>query len=438
MEALKVLVVEDERVHRELLRRTLEEEGHVVFAVESAEKALAVLDRGEVEVAILDVRLPGMSGLELLRRIKKDWPEVEVIVITAFGEVEDAVAAVKAGAFHYLVKPYEPEVLLNLLRRCGELVRLRRLPRFEGPLVFRSRAMREVLRQAEVFARTDAPVLLLGESGVGKELVARYIHERSGRKGPFLPVNCAALPAELFEAELFGYERGAFTGATSEKPGLIEEAAEGTLFLDEVAEMPLPLQGKLLRFLQEGEFRRLGSTRIRKSSARIVAATNEDLERAVSERRFREDLFFRLSVLVLKIPPLRERPEDILPLAVHFLEKYNRKYGKSVRLSSEAAKALEGHSFPGNVRELENLIHRAVLVAEREISPEDLGLKKDSTEEVSLSLSSGKTLPEIMAQVERRLIREALERTGYVQTKAAELLGIDEKSLRYKRKKYGI
>ncbi len=437
MESLNILVVEDEKVHRELLRKTLEEEGHRVWSVSSAEKALPVLAKEEVEVAVLDVRLPGMSGLELLRRIKREWPEVEVIVITAFGEIEDAVSAIKAGAFHYLVKPYEPEVLLNLIRRCGELVRLRRAPAVSGPLVCRSRAMREVLRQAEIFARTEAPVLILGESGVGKELLARYLHERSGRKGPFIAVNCAAIPENIFEAELFGYERGAFTGAEAAKPGLIEEAESGTLFLDEIGEMPLALQGKLLRFLQEGEFRRLGSNRIRKSRARIVAATNEDLEKAVSEKRFREDLYFRLKVLILKIPPLRERPEDILPLATHFLEKFNRKYGKRVALSPEAARRLTEYHFPGNVRELENLLHRAVLVCEKEIRPEDLGLEEPE-KGLAIGLSAGRTLPEIVAEVERTLIREALERTGYVQTRAAEFLGIDEKSLRYKRKKYGL
>ena len=437
MASLNVLVVEDEKVHRELLKMTLEEEGYRVWSVPSAEKALPILAQEEVEVAVLDVRLPGMSGLELLRRIKQERPEVEVIVITAFGEIEDAVSAIKAGAFHYLVKPYEPEVLLNLIRRCGELVRLRKGPVDSGPLVYRSQAMKEVLRQAEIFARSEAPVLILGESGVGKELLARHLHERSGRKGPFIAVNCAAIPENIFEAELFGYERGAFTGAEVAKPGLIEEAERGTLFLDEIGEMPLNLQGKLLRFLQEGEFRRLGSNQIRKSQARIVAATNEDLEKAVAEKRFREDLYFRLNVLTLKIPPLRERPEDILPLATYFLEKFNRKYGKKVTLSAEAARRLVEYPFPGNVRELENLLHRAVLVCPKEIRPEDLGLE-GKKQGLTIGLPPGKTLPEMVAEVERLLIREALERTGYVQTRAAKLLGIDEKSLRYKRKKYGL
>lgn len=437
MASLNVLVVEDEKVHRELLKMTLEEEGYRVWSVPSAEKALPILAQEEVEVAVLDVRLPGMSGLELLRWIKQERPEVEVIVITAFGEIEDAVSAIKAGAFHYLVKPYEPEVLLNLIRRCGELVRLRKGPVDSGPLVYRSQAMKEVLRQAEIFARSEAPVLILGESGVGKELLARHLHERSGRKGPFIAVNCAAIPENIFEAELFGYERGAFTGAEVAKPGLIEEAERGTLFLDEIGEMPLNLQGKLLRFLQEGEFRRLGSNQIRKSQARIVAATNEDLEKAVAEKRFREDLYFRLNVLTLKIPPLRERPEDILPLATYFLEKFNRKYGKKVTLSAEAARRLVEYPFPGNVRELENLLHRAVLVCPKEIRPEDLGLE-GKKQGLTIGLPSGKTLPEMVAEVERLLIREALERTGYVQTRAARLLGIDEKSLRYKRKKYGL
>ncbi len=436
MEPLKILVVEDEKIHRDLLEKTLREEGHRVWSVSRAEKALGILNQEDIEVAILDVRLPGMSGLELLRRIKRDWPSIEVLIITAFGEIEDAVNAIKEGAFHYLVKPYEPEVLLHLLKKCGELVRLRRL-RVSGPLVYRSRQMKEILRQAAIFARTEAPILLLGESGVGKELLARYIHRESGREGPFLAINCAALPEQLFEAELFGYERGAFTGAERSKPGLIEEAGSGTLFLDEIAEMPLNLQSKLLRFLQEGEFRRLGGTRTRHSQARIIAATNEDLLRAVEEKRFREDLYFRLNVLTLRIPPLRERPEDILPLAEYFLEKFNRKYGRRVRLSPEAARLLERYSFPGNVRELENLLHRAVLMSREEILPENLDLSLDTFREASKP-ALGRPLPEILAEVEKSLLQEALEKAGYVQTKAARLLGIDEKSLRYKRKKYGL
>ncbi len=437
MEFLNILVVEDEKVHRELLRKTLEEEGYRVSSVPSAEKALPVLNQEEIDVAILDVRLPGMSGLELLKRIKEKSPETEVLIITAFGEIEDAVSAIKAGAFHYLVKPYEPEVLLNLVRRCGELVKLKK-PRKDGPLVYRSRVMKDLLRQAETFARTEAPVLILGESGVGKELLARYLHEKSGRQGRFVAVNCAALPEQLFEAELFGYERGAFTGAGSGKPGLIEEAQDGTLFLDEIGEMPLVLQSKLLRFLQEGEFRRLGSNRTLQSNARIITATNEDLREAVSQQKFREDLYFRLNVLVLKIPPLRERQEDIPELVAYFLHKFNRKYRKEVRITPEAMEKLLRYPFPGNVRELENLIHRAVLVSEQEITPESLRLETKDTSRMDLRLSSGKTLPEILAEVEKHLLKEALEQTGYVQTRAAALLGIDEKSLRYKRKKYGL
>lgn len=436
-DCLRILIVEDEKIHRELLRKTLEEEGYRVWSVPSAEKALPVLSQEEIDVAILDVRLPGMSGLELLERIKEKSPETEVLIITAFGEIEDAISAIKAGAFHYLVKPYEPEVLLNLVRRCGELVSLRR-PREPGPLVYRSQVMKDLLRQAEIFARPEAPILILGESGVGKELLARYIHEKSGRKGRFVAINCAALPEQLFEAELFGYERGAFTGAETSRSGLIEEAQGGTLFLDEIGEMPLVLQSKLLRFLQEGEFRRLGSNKILKSDARIIAATNEDLKAAVSRQKFREDLYFRLNVLVLRIPPLRERKEDITELVAYFLRKFNQKYQKDVKITPEAMEELLRYSFPGNVRELENLIHRAVLVSDREITPEVLGLETKGESKIDLHLPLGKALPEVLADVEKLLLKEALEQTGYVQTRAAELLGIDEKSLRYKRKKYGI
>jgi transcriptional regulator with PAS, ATPase and Fis domain len=299
--------------------------------------------------------------------------------------------------------------------------------------------MEEVVRQASLFAKSDAPVLITGESGTGKELLARFIHKESGRKGPFIAVNCAAIPKDLFEAELFGYERGAFTGATSSKAGLVEEAEGGTLFLDEVGELPLELQPKLLRFLQEGEFRRVGDTKLRRSNVRIVAATNRDLEGLVSEGLFREDLFYRLSVLNLRVPPLRERPEDVPVLIGHFLEKYSDKYKKEVKLSPEALNLLLSYPYPGNVRELENLIHRIVVLSQGEVTPQLvetlLGSKSSRS---SFEVDFSRPLPEQVAQFEKRMIEEALKRTNYVQTKAAKLLGIDEKSLRYKRKKYGI
>ncbi|WP_457755336.1 sigma-54-dependent transcriptional regulator [Thermovibrio ammonificans] len=439
MQECRVLVVEDDPTQRELLVELLQEEGFNVSSAPSAERALSFFQKKRFDVVVTDVRLEGMSGLELLERLKELDSAVEVIVITAFSSVEDAIKAIKAGAFHYVTKPFEPEVLLNLVAKACQLASLRRPSKECCGIVYASKQMEEVVRQASLFAKSDAPVLITGESGTGKELLARFIHKESGRKGPFIAVNCAAIPKDLFEAELFGYERGAFTGATSSKAGLVEEAEGGTLFLDEVGELPLELQPKLLRFLQEGEFRRVGDTKLRRSNVRIVAATNRDLEGLVSEGLFREDLFYRLSVLNLRVPPLRERPEDVPVLIGHFLEKYSDKYKKEVKLSPEALSLLLSYPYPGNVRELENLIHRIVVLSQGEVTPQLvetlLGSKSSRS---SFEVDFSRPLPEQVAQFEKRMIEEALKRTNYVQTKAAKLLGIDEKSLRYKRKKYGI
>ena len=441
MEKCRVLLVEDDQMQRELLTELLEEEGFSVTAAGTGERAFDLFRRDNFDVVVTDVRLPGMSGLELLQRLKEVEPAVEVIVITAFSSVDDAVKAIKMGAFHYVTKPFEPDVLVNLLRKA---CKLRLLSRPSGKccgIVYSSKVMENLIAQASLFARSDAPVLITGESGTGKELLARFIHRESGRKGQFIAVNCGALPRELFEAELFGYEKGAFTGASSSKKGLVEEAEGGTLFLDEVGELPLELQPKLLRFLQEGEFRRVGGTAIRKADVRIVAATNRDLKKMVEEGRFREDLYYRLGVLNLHLPPLRERPEDIPVLLEHFLKKFGKKYSRELSLSPEALEVLLSYSYPGNVRELENLIHRiAILSPGGRIDGALVSslLSLDASSRSPFSPDFSKTLPEVVEEVEKTMIEEALRRTGFVQTKAARLLGIDEKSLRYKRKKYGI
>ena len=349
--------------------------------------------------------------------------------------------AIKKGAFHYVTKPFDPEVLLNLVEKACQLVSLKK-PRLEGccEIVYASRAMEELLKQASLFAKSDAPVLIVGESGSGKELLARFIHRESGRSGEFVSVNCATLPKELFEAELFGYRKGAFTGAAADKKGLVEVADGGTLFLDEVGELPLELQPKLLRFLQEKEFRPLGETALKRSDARVVAATNRDLLSLVEEGSFREDLYYRLGVLTLVVPPLRERPEDIPPLLHHFLNKYSRKYGKEVELTPEAYDLLLSYNYPGNVRELENLVHRLVLLSNGRVDAPtvEAALKTLKKPSPSFTPDLTKPLPKQVEELEKLLIEEALRRTNFVQTKAAKLLGIDEKSLRYKRKKYGI
>ena len=439
MKNCKILIVEDDELQRVLLEDILKEHHFLVKSFASAEDALSELSSFYPEVVITDVRLPGMDGMKFFELVKSKLPETEVIIITAFSNVEDAVNVIKKGAFHYLTKPFSPDVLLNLVKKACELVRLKR-PEVKDFIVYRSEKMQKLLDKARAFAKTEAPVLILGESGVGKELVAKYIWKHSGRKGKFVSVNCAALPGDLFEAELFGYEKGAFTGANSSKPGLIEEANEGCLFLDEIGELPLTLQPKLLRFLQEGEIRRLGGVKIKKVNVKLLAATNQNLKELVKQGKFREDLYYRINVLALEIPPLRERKEDIVELANYFLGQFSKKYEKTIKFSKDAIEFLESYPWPGNVRELENTIHRLVITCEHTITKKDLEEvliqheEKTKTEEVSFD----KSLPEMVAEFEKTLIKKALEKTNYVQVKAASLLGIDEKSLRYKRKKYGI
>jgi len=437
MEKCKVLVIEDDDIQRELLKEILQESGFEVFTSSTAEKGLQTVAKNSPAVVVTDVRLPGIDGLTFLKKLKQEHSDIEVIVITAFSNVEDAVSAIKAGAFHYVTKPFDPQVLINLIDKACQLASLRKIPRRDGEIIYGSKPMEELLEKASLFAKTEAPVLILGESGVGKELIAKFIHRESGRKGKFVSVNCAAIPSELFESELFGYEKGAFTGALRSKPGLFEEADGGTIFLDEVGELPLNLQAKLLRVLQENEVRRVGGTQTKKVDVKVIAATNRDLEELVKKGDFREDLYYRLNVLTLRIPPLRERPEDILELTGFFLRKFSKKYNKKVEITPEALQTLLSYSFPGNVRELENLIHRLVITSMDKIRPEDLiDLKGKENHPGEIDFS--KPLPEKLAEFEKKMIEEALKRCNYVQVKAAKLLGIDEKSLRYKRKKYGI
>ncbi|OMH41006.1 sigma-54-dependent transcriptional regulator [Desulfurobacterium indicum] len=434
--ACKILVIEDDKIQRELLVDILVENGFIVFSSHSAEKGEKLVGQENIDVVITDVRLPGKSGIEFLKSVKR-VRDVEVIVVTAFSNIDDAVKAIKLGAFHYITKPYDVDVLINLVKKCCELSRLRRALLDKDKIIFASPVMERILSMASLFAKADAPVLITGESGTGKEVIARYIHKESGRKGKFVPVNCTSIPENLFESELFGYEKGAFSGAVKSKPGLIEEADGGTLFLDEIGDLSLSLQAKLLRFLQEKEVRRVGGLETKKVDVKVVAATNRNLEDLVKEGKFREDLFYRLNVLRVKIPPLKQRKEDILELSGYFINRFSRKYGKQIALSSEAIDLLLSYDFPGNVRELENILHRAVLVADGEIKPEHLGInKKESV--FSCVLPPGKRLPDYIDEIEKAILLNALEEANFVQTRAAKLLGIDEKSLRYKRKKYGI
>ena len=460
----RILVVDDEESMRDVLKRLLSAEGYHVSHAENGKKALALLARERFDFLLCDIRMPVMGGIELLREITSREIPGTVIMMSAFGSVETAVEAMKLGAYDYISKPFMSDEILLTLRKARERESLRRenealreeVEKAFRPemLLYASRSMDDVVRMVEKVKDYDTTALVTGESGTGKELVARMLHYGGRRKDrPFVAINCGAIPETLLESELFGHRKGAFTEAKSDRAGLIEEANGGTLFLDEIGELPLTLQTKLLRFLQEGELRRLGDTEIRKVNVRIVAATARDLEQEVSAGSFREDLYYRLNVIRIHVPPLRERREDVPLLAEHFLASFRRKFRKGeMRFSPEAMETLAGHDWRGNVRELENVIERCVLLGgEGEISREQLvsiweggaaGERvADRSPRVVIRVPVPLANPDLknaVKEMERQLIRLALERTGGSRPKAAELLGISHPALLYKAKEYGI
>ncbi|MGH7304851.1 MAG: sigma-54-dependent transcriptional regulator [Candidatus Rokuibacteriota bacterium] len=440
-EPATLLVADDDPGLRESLERTLTREGYRVVLASDGRAALERVQAGGVDLIVTDLRMPGLTGLELLRAAKAIMPDVDVILLTAFGTVEEAVKAMKDGAYDFLTKPFRREQLIKLVDKALErrdLIEQNRALkkqlediRSKGQMIGASPAFRRMLTLVEQIADSSATILIQGESGAGKELVARTIHERSGRRGgPFVAVNCAALPETLLESELFGYEKGAFTGAVGRKEGRFELASGGTLFLDEVADLSLVTQPKILRVLQEGEFERLGGTRTLQVDVRIVAATNQDLADMVKEKRFREDLYYRLNVITVRVPPLRERHEDIRVLAQHYLRVYAAKNGRKLEgFSNEALERLESYAWPGNVRELENLIERTVLLARKDrIDAEDLpeevaGVKRPPRDAILELVGTP------LADIEQRLLDETLRITGGNKTQAAKLLGIDVRTV---------
>lgn len=428
----RVLVVDDEPSMCRALSAVLERFGLKVSTALDGLQGLTKFRRDVYDLVIADLKMPGMSGVELLREIKRISPRTPVVLLTAYGTVEGAVEAMKEGAFDFLQKPFSPEVLRDVVSRALR-PRDQDLPK-SRPIITQSPLMLEVLDMAREVAKSSAPILITGESGTGKELLARYIHEHSPRsRGPFVAINCAALPEGLLESELFGHERGSFTGAVSQKKGKFELAHGGTILLDEISEMPLALQAKLLRVLQEGEIDRVGGLKPIPVDVRPIATSNQDLSERIRQGKFREDLYFRLNVVHLKLPPLREREEDIPLLAEYFLEKYARLNGKPVKeFSPEALEKLSRYSWPGNVRQLENVIHRAVLLARSErITAEDLILEEEiGAERISTGLS--------LREMEKRLIIETLRRVGGNRTRAAKLLGVSVRTIRNKLKEYGI
>jgi DNA-binding NtrC family response regulator len=437
-----ILVVDDEPEMRALLRDVLQERGHHVTLAENGREALKRLGEGDYGVVLSDLRMRGMEGIELLTEIKRGYPDTNVILMTAFGSVETAVEAMKEGAYDYLVKPVKTEELIRVTERAvreaalrREVNRLRREVHKEysfHQILGKSKAMHEVFELIRRVADSPTNVLITGESGTGKELVAKAIHYNSDRReGPFVPINCAAIPETLLESELFGHMKGAFTDAKADKRGLFEEAQKGTLLLDEISELPLMLQAKLLRVIQEREVRRVGSTRAVPMDVRIFAATNLMLTEEVKAKRFREDLFYRLNVIEIRLPPLRERKEDIPLLVEAFLRKCAEASHKEVRGMTESALAmLIDYPWPGNVRELENVIERAVTLARGEkIVPEDLppAILGARGERRVIDEAAERTLP--LQAIEREYILRILEKTGGNKYQAAQMLGIDRKTL---------
>jgi DNA-binding NtrC family response regulator len=424
-----VLVVDDEKNMRLSLQTVLKDEGYASRAVESAEAALELLAQEEFFMVITDARLGGMTGYEFLKKIHAQKPDLPALMLTAYATPKLAVEAIKAGAIDYLAKPFEPEELLHAVARCAErhqLLRENAELRARTEHVFRldeivgeSEKIREVRKLIQTVAPTEARVLILGESGTGKELVAGALHSLSKRRDAhYVRINCAAIPEQLLESELFGHEKGAFTGAIKQKSGRVEEADGGTIFLDEIADMSKPLQAKLLRFLEDGSFTRVGGTQELRVNVRLIAATNRDIVQAIAADMFREDLFHRLNVVQFNLPPLRERGEDILLLAEHFLKLFRAKMNKNVNGLAHAARhKLLSHRWPGNVRELRNVVERAlILETTREIQPASLPDFQ----------------AESLARIERELISGAMEQGSFSLTRAAEFLKLTRHSLRYR------
>lgn len=466
IETLTILVVDDDAGLRDAIELILDAAGHRVTLAASGPDALAALEKTRFNLVISDLRMDPMDGLELLARIRATQPLLPVLLMTAFGDVDKAVAAMRGGACEFLMKPFESTALLENVRRYATVTPS------QDDMVAEDARTRSVLAMAARVAETDASVLLTGESGTGKEVFARYIHQHSRRKnGAFVAINCAAIPENLLEATLFGYEKGSFTGAQTAQAGKFEQAQGGTILLDEISEMPMGLQAKLLRVLQEREVERVGGKKPIALDIRVLSTSNRDMLREVQAGRFREDLYYRLNVFPVEIPSLRERPADILPLAQHFIARHGERIGKTAKIATEAAAILAAWSWPGNVRELENAVQRAIILASGDtITAEDVklclpglnggmppraamvaDLRASYPESVSSITSSGMPLqmpasggssgsaeaaPTNMKDLEKQHILEVLRAVGGSRKKAVEKLGISERSLRYKLQQY--
>ncbi len=453
----KILVVDDEQSMREFLDIMLKKEGYKVSLASNGDEVLKYIDKDIFDLVLLDIRMPKMDGIAVLKKIKSTSPETVVIMITAYASADTAIKAMKEGAYDYITKPFKVDEIKLIIKNAlekkhlqKENVLLKRVVRdryvFDN-IIGQSPKMLALYDLLEKVAPTKTNVLITGESGTGKELVAKAIHFNSPRKEkPFVTLNCGAIPEALIESELFGHMKGAFTDAIATKKGLFEMADEGTIFLDEISELPLMMQVKLLRVLQDREFKRVGGTEDIRVDVRIIAATNKDLERAVKEKRFREDLFYRLNVIQIKLPSLRERREDIPVLAAHFLKRYSEELNKNIsRISPEALHLLLNYEYPGNVRELQNIIERAVaLGTDQELTAHHLRSYLDEqihTKKGVIDLeipNEGIDLEKVVEDLERTLLVKALDKTMGIKKKAAELLHINFRSMRYRLEKYGL
>jgi len=444
MKKIEVLIVDDEAIVREALADWLKDIGYQVFTAENGHKALEVIEKEKPGIMIADLVMPGMDGIELMKRAKAQQPNIEVIIITAYASIPTAITAMKEGAYDYIEKPFCPEraeLLVKKLAEHRELVeenislrqKLEDRYRFEN-IIAKSSKMQRVIEVIKVVAKSNATVLITGESGTGKELVARAIHSQSHRRSkPFVAVSCAALPESLLESELFGHEKGSFTGAYSQKKGKFEFANGGTLFLDEIGEMSANIQVHLLRVLEEKEFTRVGGNEPIKVDVRVISATNKDLRKAIEKQEFREDLYYRLNVVNIELPPLRERKEDIPLLAEHFLHKFAMENRKEVtELSPEAIESLLAYDWPGNVRELENAIERAIILSK------DSPITTADLPQENLSLVGAASIGKNLKEVEKSHILNVLRETGENYSEAARILGVSRMTLYNKAKEYGF
>jgi two-component system response regulator PilR (NtrC family) len=450
----RILIVDDELSMREFLSILLEREGYEVVVASNADEALGHLEGSFFDLVISDVQMPGLNGIELLARTKKVAPDTAVLMITAFSTSEQAVEAMKLGAYDYITKPFKNEeiklLVMNALEKQGlkrEITILRHeVAQHEGfcGIIGKSPKMRELFDMIQKVAASQSSVLILGESGTGKELAARAIHTCSPRSAKqFVAVNCGAIPETLIESELFGHKKGAFTGAVADRPGLFEQAEGGTLFLDEIGELPLLMQTKLLRVLQEREYRRVGDALVQRTDVRIICASNRDLDAQVKDGSFREDLFYRINVVQITMPPLRERIEDILPLVERFFRKYSATAPAGEIITPGALKALMNHPFPGNIRELENIVERSLILDPSIIS--ESNLPKQFTAGRSSCLCAevlipdeGMALEPLLEDLEKQYLVKAMEKSGGAKKKAAALLGMSFRSFRYRLAKLGV